>query len=233
MKLVQELHQAHFFTNNADVTATPPIVAALMQAIGRFNLIPNMGDELNAITGERRKIPMMVSPDESLRVEFPINEIVIIGAGGSLKDFTEKANDIFKELASVFPEKKGNRLSLLNNKFYEGETSEYEELYKKIFTYHDGNPFEWDNRIVERKILPSKEAINSITTIRRCQISSPSIQSNKLINSVIFELDSNTVRENPVMRFSLLDSNKVIGELLANNQDVSNELRRYTEQADE
>ncbi|ASF16515.1 hypothetical protein FJD32_000805 [Shewanella sp. LC6] len=230
MNLVQEIHQAHFFTDNQDVTASPPIVTALMNSIGKFNLIPNMGQEINAITGERKLIPMMVSPDQSLHVEFPRNEIVIIGTVGSQHEFMGKSLGIFEALASVFPEKKGNRLSILNSRIFKAEEDTYSCLYRQLFTHHKAQPFEWDNRIVERRTLPKcGETINSISSIRRCEIMGQAPSLAEPMDCVIFDLDSNTVQHNTKLRFSLEQAHVVFKELHENNLALSKQLKRYTE----
>lgn len=227
MNLVQEVHQAHFFTNNQDVTATPPIVSALMNAIGQFNLIPNMGQEINAGTGERRQFPTMISPDQSLRVEFPINEVVIVGSGKDQEEFSAQAIGIFEALAQVFPEKTGHRLSMLNTKIYRDDEQTYDSLYNQLFTHHDATPFEWDNRIVEKRQLPtSGETINSISAVRRCEIKA---SGSGPMDCIVFELDSNTVHQNTNARFTLKDSSKVFKELKDNNLSLSEQLKRYTD----
>ncbi|RBM83958.1 hypothetical protein DLR74_18315 [Vibrio paracholerae] len=131
-------------------------------------------------------------------------------------------------LGQLFPFKRGNRISVLNSKFYSGTTEQYEKLYKSLFTYQQATPFEWDNRIVERRTLEtSQEQINSISMIRRVEFSSPFINKGVQQDMVVFDLDSNTIYQNTSNRFGLVDSLRVYEELYQNNSRLTTELQRY------
>ena len=230
MNLFHQSHQAFFFCNNEDVGPTPPIIGALLQALGKFNLIPTIGTEFVTSTGVKRQFVIMVNSDESRRVEFLSNGISIQGQGqGDAADaFLNDAINIMESLQSVFPGKKSNRVSLLNTRLFDGTPEQYDALYKQLFTYTQVSPFEWDNRIVERKHLPlSGEEINSISSIRRCEITMPFVNNGQSIDSALFEIDSNTVPEHTNLRFSFDDAISIWKELSENNQALIEQLSRY------
>lgn len=118
MELLFQNYQASYFTNNSDVTATPPVLSMLLSNLAALSLLPMFGQELNALTGEKRQIVIMTSPDQNFRVEFPLGAIVFHGVGGSSEEFINKVKDIMKSLQSIFPNKKATRLSVINSYFY-------------------------------------------------------------------------------------------------------------------
>ncbi|HCB3825933.1 TPA: hypothetical protein MYW26_004893, partial [Escherichia coli] len=87
MELLFQNYQASYFTNNSDVTATPPVLSMLLSNLAALSLLPMFGQELNALTGEKRQIVIMTSPDQNFRVEFPLGAIVFHGVGGSSEEF--------------------------------------------------------------------------------------------------------------------------------------------------
>ncbi|MBE8607924.1 hypothetical protein [Vibrio sp. OPT10] len=228
MNLLHQSHQAFFFCNNEDISPTPPIIGALLQALGRFNLIPTIGTEFIANTGTKRQFVIMVNSDESRRVEFLSNGISIQGQGTSADAFLHDVINFMESLQSVFPGKKSNRISLLNTRIFNGTPEQYDALYKNLFTFTQVSPFEWDNRIVEKKTLPnSSETINSISSIRRCEIKVPQLNNGQSIDSALFEIDSNTVPEHSNLRFGFEDAIAIWKELSENNQALIGQLSRY------
>ncbi|HBB0992591.1 TPA: hypothetical protein J1A68_004234, partial [Escherichia coli] len=51
MELLFQNYQASYFTNNSDVTATPPVLSMLLSNLAALSLLPMFGQELNALTG--------------------------------------------------------------------------------------------------------------------------------------------------------------------------------------
>ncbi len=228
MNLFHQSHQAFFFCNNEDIGPTPPIISALLQALGKFNLIPTIGTEFIASTGAKRQFVIMVNSDESRRVEFLSNGISIQGQDTSADTFLNDVINFMESLQSVFPGKKSHRISLLSTRIFNGTVEQYEELYKQLFTFTQISPFEWDNRIVERKTLPnSGEMINSISSIRRCEVKIPQVNNGQSIDSALFEIDSNTIPEHSNLRFSFVDAISIWRELSENNQTLIGQLTRY------
>ncbi|ELI5434188.1 hypothetical protein RRJ81_002640 [Vibrio parahaemolyticus] len=228
MKEITQSHQAFFFCNNENTAPTPPNIGALMAALGKFELIPTIGNEFQAQTGAKRQFIVMVNSDETVRLEMPSSGISLVKQGGTRESFYELMKNVFNALQSVFPEKKANRLSLLNTAFFQGSNEEYEALYQKLFTYKDVKPFEWDNRIVEkRELANSREKINSISIVRRCENRIPDFNNGNLTDLVLFDIDSNTDAYDNSFRFTFDAALSVWEELYANNERLTEQLQRY------
>lgn len=227
MNLVHEANQIHIYTKNTDVTTTPPILSMLLNKLSRFNLIPTFGNEINAVTGESNHIVIMTNTQQSYRLEFPSHAIVINGAYTSHNDFITFSKEVLSELRSVFPDKKMNRVALINTRIFRDDVQKYKQLYDCLFTYHDVNPFEWDNRVALRKnINYGNEIINSINTIRRCEVGFPI--GAQPVDSIMVEVDSNTTHEKTDMRLSWDDCLPILEELYINNIESVHALNRYT-----
>ena len=229
MELLFQNYQASYFTNNSDVTATPPVLSMLLSNLAALSLLPMFGQELNALTGEKRQIVIMTSPDQNFRVEFPLGAIVFHGVGGSSEEFINKVKDIMKSLQSIFPNKKATRLSVINSYFYHDSQDNYSRLYRELFTHRNVEPFEWDNRIVERVNLKKlNESVNSGSTVRRCFIQTPLVNNNHPTEVINFEVDTNTLAENNSLRFDFNSANSIVSELQENNANLIEQLSRYT-----
>ncbi|EEC8207271.1 MULTISPECIES: hypothetical protein [Escherichia] len=229
MELLFQNYQASYFTNNSDVTATPPVLSMLLSNLAALSLLPMFGQELNALTGEKRQIVIMTSPDQNFRVEFPLGAIVFHGVGGSSEEFINKVKDIMKSLQSIFPNKKATRLSVINSYFYHDSQDNYSRLYRELFTHRNAEPFEWDNRIVERVNLKNlNESVNSGSTVRRCFIQTPLVNNNHPTEVINFEVDTNTLAENNSLRFDFNSANSIVSELQENNANLIEQLSRYT-----
>ena len=227
MKLLHESHQIHFFVDNSDVTVNPHLMGTLLTRLGKHNVMPTFGNVINAITGEKKQYINMVNSDESLRIEFPLDRIVIAKEGGDLNAFLGLSATLFTALNEIFPEKKANRLSIVNTRVFQGDTNQYNDIYRNLFTYKQAIPFEWDNRIAERKQLPSGELLNSISTVRRCRLAMPRLNVAEAIDGIICELDVNTINENRTPRFSLDDAHEKVKELSEELIRGIELLRRY------
>lgn len=230
MELLFQTYQVSYFTNNSDVTATPPMLSTLLNTLSGFSLLPMFGQEFNALNGDKRQMVIMTSPDQQFRVEFPHGAIIFHSLGGSSEEFVDKVENILKALQNVFPNKKATRLAVVNASFYKDSEENYSQLYKKIFTHHNANPFEWENRIVEHAILDkSKEKANSGSAVRRCFIQTPMINNNNPTEVINFEVDTNTVAEETGLRFDFISAGSVIKELQENNNKLIRDLSRYTD----
>ena len=117
-------------------------------------------------------------------------------------------------------------MSIVTTKLYSGNSQEYDDLYDKLFTYRKVKPFEWDNRIVLRENLDG-EAINVVSTIRRCEASIGFINNGSTSDIILSEVDINTSPRNIAARFPISDSVRVFDELLQLNTKSREELNRY------
>jgi hypothetical protein len=226
MKKIHESHQAHFFADNTDVQVNPIIMTSLIQGLAKFNLYPTIGQVINALNGSRTQFVTMVNSDESLRVELAPDRLVIAREGGEINSFVTLASEISRSLHALFPSKTGSRIALVSARVYEGKISEYDDLYRKLFTYKSIKPFEWDNRIAEKKNAIG-ETINSISTIRRCRVQTSSINSGNKTDAILSEIDLNTLPENQSSRFSLEKFPEMINGLYIESAKSSQLLSRY------
>lgn len=230
MKLLHENHQLHFFSNNLDVEPSAALISEFNSQFEKHGLVPIVGNEvsINGNSGNQRQYLIMMTPDNKLRIEMPSTEIVIFREGCTQEKFQELTIEVLSGLKKLFPMKKANRLSVLNSKFFKGTEEEYRERYKKLFTYRKAEPFEWDNRIVQKKKLEKEdEVINSISTVRRCAVRSQEIEGGKSLDVIAFDIDSNTISQKNDMRFTINESKSVFEELFANNSTLTNEFGRY------
>lgn len=229
MKLDHESHQLHFFSNNTDIEANSLFVSAMTHNLSEhLELVPNTGREFEPMKGTQRDFLVLTTPDGKVRIEFPSNEIVIFQEGGSLDEFQGLSFNILNSLNTLFPMKHANRISVLSSKYYSGSTENYDVLYRELFTYKTAQPFEWDNRIVQRLTLEhSKEEINSISAIRRVEAQGPFTTKGQSKDIIAVDIDSNTIYQNKEFRFSLANSLDTFNELFHNTHNVSSELNRY------
>ncbi|WP_432535692.1 hypothetical protein [Pantoea eucalypti] len=230
MNLLFQNFQVNFFTNNQDVSATPPILSMLLTKLSGLSLLPMFGQEINAMTGEKRQIVIMTDAEQRFRIEFHSHAIIFNGAGGSTDEFSSKIESALESLQSIFPDKKSNRLAFLHSKFYQGSLEEYSNLYKKLFTFHRANPIEWDNRVVERVASSNSEEIfNLVSTVKRATIQSSMFSNGNAIDAINFETDANTIPEATHFRFDFKSSIVKVNELINKNAEMMSELSRYTD----
>jgi hypothetical protein len=228
MKLLHESHQLHFFADNNDITPTPLIIGGLLDKLGGFGLLPTLGSELNPNRGDKKQSLSMITSDQKLKIHFWSQDMVILGEGQTQDEFYQECKDIIGTMNTLYPLKLANRVSILTYKFYKGTIEEYENIYKELFTFKAATPFEWDNRIVEREVLAkTKEEINSISSIRRCEISSEFINTGSQEDLIIFEIDSNTRQQNNQPRFKLGNVVDIYDELFDNNKKLTKSLGKY------
>ena len=230
MELLLQTYQATYFTNNSDVTATPPILSMLLTHLSGLSLLPMFGQEVNGFSGEKRQMVIMTDAEQKFRVEFPQGATIFHGTGGTGEEFINKVEGVVRALQSLFPTKKATRLSVVDISYYKDSPEKYSELYRKMFTYHDADPFEWDNRIVEHITLPgSNEKANSGSAVRRCIIQTPFANNNIPSDVINFEVETNTVIENNALRFDFIGAIPVLQELYENNKKLISDLSRYSD----
>ncbi|ELY6265784.1 hypothetical protein SNQ38_000958, partial [Cronobacter sakazakii] len=224
MNKIFDYQQINFFTDNNDVTASPHIIKGLLEVLGKYNLIPSFGQEINAMTGEQKQIVAMIEPQQHYRIEFPSGMLSILGINMDASSYTEQSINILRDLKSIFPSKKSNRLAYIHNLVFQSSPETYQQLYKKLFTYHAVEPFEWDSRIAVKKNLDEPDNIvNSISTIRRGLFQMPLISGGIFapyagpIDCISFEMDTNTAPENNNFRFDLENCSVVFDKLFAEN----------------
>lgn len=236
MNKVFDFQQINFFTDNSDVSATPHLIKGLLDVLGKYGLIPTFGQEINAMTGEQKQVVTMMEPSQSYRIEFPSGFIAISAINLDNSVFADRSISILKDLKSIFPSKKANRLAYIHNKVFQSSPEYYKELYDKIFTYHSVEPFEWDSRIaIKNHLAAHDEIINSISNIRRGMFNLPISNTAAFnpfstgIDCVSFEMDTNTVPENGSLRFDLESCISVLQELFEKNNLLHQEVKRYTD----
>ncbi|MGG8199671.1 hypothetical protein [Klebsiella aerogenes] len=230
MNQIHESHQINLFTINEEISPSPAIIFPILQELSRFSLIPTFGQEVNALSGEMKQILIMTNPEQTYRVEFASHAIVINAMATSHDEFVEKSVSVISELLKIYPNKKFNRIALLNAQIFTDTLEKYQILYDELFTYNDVHPFEWDNRIALRKnIAFNDEGINSINSISRKEIAIVNQNSGKPFDAIMFEIDSNTLPANNNFRFDFNDAIQVLRELNENNKNSLNILRRYIE----
>lgn len=230
MNQVHESHQINLFTTNEDISPSPAIIFPLLQELSRFSLIPTFGQEVNALSGEMKQILIMTNPEQTYRVEFASNAIVINGMATNHDEFVEKSVSVISEILKIYPNKKFNRIALLNAQVFTDSLEKYQRLYNELFTYNDVAPFEWDNRIALRKAIEfNNEEINSINAISRKEIAVFNHNAGKPFDAIMFEVDSNTLPTNANYRFDFNDSIQVVRNLNDNNRNSLSILRRYIE----
>jgi hypothetical protein len=229
MKLELESYQLHFFSHNEEIEPSNIFVQSLSKALKPlFPVVPITARELEPLKGASRDFLILESPEHKIRIEIPSQELVISQQDCTLDEFKETCSSIFAQFEELFPMKFANRLSIISNKIYTGSVEEYNDLYGALFTFKSGQPFEWDNRIVERKILEnSGEEINSISSLRRLEVQGPFADRHQIKDVIIVDLDSNTIPQNNSHRFSFSNSQEIIDGLFGNTNTLSTKLSRY------
>ncbi|ENA0521180.1 TPA: hypothetical protein ACX3EK_000193 [Vibrio parahaemolyticus] len=214
-------HQAHYFCDNSDLSATPTNIGRLLTCLSELGLIPNTGDEIHAQTGMQNKFVIMLSTTEKFQIQFPNQEIVFLGQDMDHESFMARVNQAMDLLAKEFPDKKANRLSILVNDIKRGNEAEYNDVYKSLVAnVSDPQPVEWDYRTVHRKLLTgTSETINSIVAIRRCEVQ----RYNEVKDSLSYDIDCNTIYQSQMYRFDFNNS-RTIFQALSN--EVSEQLAR-------
>ena len=230
MNLIHQEHQGFFFCNNSDLSPSPDVFKTLLEHFGSMGLMPNIGQELNITTGENKQFVILVNGTGNLRIEFSSMHILVVQASSTMEDFYSTFMQIIEKLSALFPFKKGNRLSIVNSKFFNGSEDQYLKLYKSLFTYKSIRPFEWENRVAEKKNLNFKESseeVNSISTVRRGEMMSPFFNNGKLTSVIEFNIDTNTSPKNNDKRFSFKESIDLYHQIFKNNINLSQEFNRY------
>ena len=230
MNQVHESHQINLFTTNEEISPSPAIIFPVLQELSRFSLIPTFGQEVNALSGEMKQILIMTNPEQTYRIEFASHAIVINAMSTNHDEFVEKSVNVISAMLKIFPNKKFNRIALLNAQIFTASLDKYQQLYDKLFTYNEVSPFEWDNRIALRKNIEfNNEAINSINTISRKEVAVMNHNSGKPFDAIMFEIDSNTLPTNTDYRFDFNQAIQVLRNLNDNNRNSLSVLRRYIE----
>lgn len=228
MELIHQEHQGFFFCNNFDMAPSPELYNLLIKEFSRYDLIPSVGHEFNIHTGQKTQFVTLVNSKDDLRVEFPSHGIVVTQLKTEFEKFYTDFKNIINSLALLFPLKKGNRISLLSSKIFDGTEEQYKEIYLNLFTYKAVNPFEWDNRIAEKRyILNRSEEVNSISNIKRGEMVSPFFNNGQPKSVVAFSVDTNTSPTNAKDRFSFENSIEAYNEIYTNNLRLLQELSRY------
>jgi hypothetical protein len=227
MELIHQAHQAHFFTNNADLSATPSVMSTLLSGLNQFGVMPTYGHALNAMNGERKQYIIMITPDEGFRIEFAPEKILVVSESKSIEEFWAFTSGVFEKLGKIYPNKLSNRLSIVTADVYKSSEEHYLELYKKLFTYKDVKPFEWDNRIAQKVTLENSEICNDISIIKRGQVRMPMLNGGELMDVILSETDINTDPRTTNYRFKCSEVMQTFEALRTRNQYSRQLLNRY------
>lgn len=229
MELIHQAHQVHFFANNLDVEPNAQVISTINNYLPEFKLVPSSAMEINPVTSDRRNFLVMdgKSGANRVRIEFLREDIVFHVEGSPLEEFRQLADNVHNKLAEIFRFKQANRLSIISSRVYLGDEQEYQNLYKKLFTYKKISPFEWDNRIAERKVILGVEQINSISLIKRAEITSPVIRNGQPTDVICVELDINTIYQNQDRRFNFENAKPIYDALFQESEHLTEELQRY------
>ncbi|MBG2633244.1 hypothetical protein I4552_19790 [Klebsiella michiganensis] len=229
MQCVQNNQQFNFFSDNTDVTTNPMVISSFLNALSKFGLIPTFGQELNALTGEKKQVLIMTNPEQTYKIEFPSHAVIISGVGMNVDEYNARTIDVLGALGSLMPNKKANRLAVINAAIYSGTQEQYQSTYAKLFTYKDIEPFEWENRVVQRFNTPEVDVdINHVSVIRRCTISSALVNSGRDTDVIMFENDTNTIREASAFRYDWNRSIELFKSLSSINASELAKAERYT-----
>lgn len=114
MNQVHESHQINLFTTNEEISPSPAIIFPVLQELSGFSLIPTFGQEVNALSGEMKQILIMTNPEQTYRIEFASHAIVINAMSTNHDEFVEKSVNVISAMLKIFPNKKFNRIALLN-----------------------------------------------------------------------------------------------------------------------
>jgi len=228
MKLVGNTYQMVFFSDNSDIQQNTRMLKDILEAMESFDVMPTFGYDFNSMSGEKKKFLVLQSVDENLVIEFHFKRISINYTGGSAYNFKQKSYSIMEEISKLYPGKLANRISFVQSRLFYGDDTEYDTLYKRLFTYKKEVPFEWDNRIALRKTLGSEVGdINSISTIRRCVVSAPFINKGADSDIILSEIDVNTVPKNTTTRYAIEDVRGFYNELFDESEKNVSLLKRY------
>mgnify|MGYP003589358462 FL=1 len=115
MNLIHQEHQGFFFCNNSDLSPSPDVFKTLLEHFASMGLMPNIGQEFNIATGENKQFVILVNGTGNLRIEFSSMHILVVQASSTMEDFYSTFMQIIENLSTLFPFKKGNRLSMFRN----------------------------------------------------------------------------------------------------------------------
>lgn len=204
------------------------MISFLSDKLAPLNFFPAFGQEINAVSGEKKQILIMNNFSENIKIEFPTHGVIISCVGMLYEDFLTKTKDVLTVLRSCFPSKKSNRIAFLNSKIYGADEETYNSLYRKLFTYHAVEPFEWENRIALRKKVENyDEEVNSISIIRRGEVIASFLNGGQPTDCAIFDTDTNTLPQNGIMRFTWDNALDLADKLGSDNQDNMKKIERY------
>jgi hypothetical protein len=209
-------YQFNYFFRNPFAEAKPEKVGELMMAFEN-KFLPMFLDE-HTPAGVN-KILRMVGMDiySNVSVMFG-SEVVSIHINS--KDREEVTKDkIFNHLSFVFTclkkinkSKMSYRISSVFTSL-DNSSEEYNALLRSKFLSPNipADIFEWNVRVAKKDKVRS-ENINCITTVNRASIMSPELNSGRVTDALVIEIDVNTVAENGDARFSF-DSIEIISSM--------------------
>lgn len=214
----------HIFSDNSDIEVNPKTISTLLETFSEFGLVPNIGQQINGLTGEKKKVIRMVSDDGSLYIEFPTNRLVISLTSEnqfSLSEFKDTAIKMLNKLQKIDFTKKASRISVVTNKTYAlNDLSESSEIYEKLFSDNADNLIEWEFRKVVRDSV-STESINNVLRVHSGEGMNPDIRSGRPFNFVNIEVDTNTFSENQESRFALDDLDTYLSGIIDKNDSLA------------
>jgi len=217
---IAKTYQVHIFVDNSEMETNAETISKLLEAFKDLNLLPNYGKEFILSSGHHRDFIKLVSSAQDLIIEFPSNEIVMHFNNNDV-DIT-LINNVLDKLASLFPDKKSNRLSMLTSaSFSKGKQDNYNKVFENIFRYENKEAFEWEHRIAERGSLPNDDGLlNQILTYRRGHFLDG--RTHKRYDAIGIDIDINTVpKQEPTYTFS--KAKHLIESMLDTNNQMKSE----------
>ncbi|MGL6263199.1 hypothetical protein ACSZMC_04555 [Aeromonas jandaei] len=215
MKKVISGVNINFFVDNRDIGVDPQTISAFMAPFIRFGLIPTFGMEYNPNANERRNFLRLVSPDESLQINFNNGVTsILIKDKTDFNEIQQLLNHFLSGLADLMPLKRSNRLAVLTSTLFKGESEEYDRICRNIYSVHvDGAiPFEWDYRSAFKLNIADVE--NNMNKIVSCRKGMNGAVPGDLFDSIAVDTDINTQFENQTPRYGYGQAMQLLDRML-------------------
>lgn len=217
----------HIFSDNTDIEVNPKSIAVLLEAFSEFGLIPNIGQQVNALTGEKKKIIRMVSENGDSFIEFLPNRIIISLTKQDdieLTQFKKDAMKMLNNLQKIDFTKKASRLSVITNKTFKlASLNESRDIFDKVFSKEPEDLIEWEFRkAIRSDVLGQK--VNNVLRVHSGEGMNPEENNGKFFNFLSVEVDTNTLSENTGFLFPVEDSEKYFDGLIEKNNALSQSL---------
>ncbi|MFQ2329851.1 hypothetical protein ACK32Q_10180 [Aeromonas dhakensis] len=205
----------NFFVDNRDIGVDPQTISTFMAPFIRFGLIPTFGMEYNPNANERRNFLRLVTPDESLQINFNNGVTsILVKDRTSVEDIQRIFFDFLSGLANLMPYKRSNRLAVLTSTLFQGETEVYNRICRNIYSIHDNGelPFEWDYRAAFKFDIAGVE--NNMNKVVSCRKGMNGVVPGDMFESIAIDTDINTQFENQTPRYTYIQAAQLLDTML-------------------